>query len=128
MAKKGGSAQGRQTAPLHPDAEIIDMLGAANVARMLESNHAGRKALSRQAVDYFRKNGLPAARRQVLQLLRPEAFEPGAVERYRAERAARVDTAVQQTKGRSGDRRRQRRKPSRYPDFGSDVFTEMEGR
>ena len=51
----------------HPDSDIIDQLGGTSaVARLCE--------VKPPSVSEWRLNGIPAARRQYLQLLRPEAF------------------------------------------------------
>jgi hypothetical protein len=59
----------------HPDSSVIDKLdGSTAVARLCR--------VRPQAVSQWRRNGIPAARRDYLQLLRPDAF------------AGHVDTAA----------------------------------
>jgi hypothetical protein len=51
----------------HPDSAVIDALGGSgDVARLCR--------VSSQAVSYWRRAGIPPARRMFLQLLRPDAF------------------------------------------------------
>lgn len=51
----------------HPDSEIIDALGGTTeVARICE--------IKPPSVSQWRFDGIPKARRQYLELLRPEAF------------------------------------------------------
>ena len=52
----------------HPDSKVIDALGGtAEVARLCKCRPP--------SVSAWRKDGIPPARRQYLELLRPEAFE-----------------------------------------------------
>lgn len=65
---------------MHPDSEIIDAMGGSGeVARLC--------LISSQAVSQWRRAGIPGARRQYLQLVRPGAFsqrkEPMAAEDMR---------------------------------------------
>lgn len=53
--------------PQHPDSAIIDALGGSGrVAELCR--------VTSQAVSYWRRYGIPQARRMYLQLLRPEVF------------------------------------------------------
>lgn len=64
---------------LHPDAAIIERLGGpTSVARLCR--------IRSQAVSQWKRAGIPPARRDYLQLLRPQAFEavPQACERLAA--------------------------------------------
>jgi hypothetical protein len=58
----------------HPDSSVVDRLGGTTeVARMCR--------VRSQAVSQWRRAGIPSARRDYLQLLRPDAFAsavPGA--------------------------------------------------
>jgi len=64
----------------HPDSKFIDRLGGtAAVARMCN--------VKQPSVSEWRTRGIPAARRQYLELLHPEAF---------SEEAANDDSAGQQ--------------------------------
>lgn len=60
----------------HTDSEIIDRLGGtAAVARMCK--------VRMPSVSEWRLTGIPAARRQYLELLRPDAFRSAAKARKR---------------------------------------------
>lgn len=52
---------------LHPDSQVIDQMGGPTaIARVCK--------IRSQAVSQWRRNGIPSARRQFLELLRPEVF------------------------------------------------------
>lgn len=55
----------------HPDSAVIDALGGSgDVARLCR--------VSSQAVSYWRRAGIPPARRMYLQVVRPDVFKPQA--------------------------------------------------
>lgn len=54
--------------PLHPDSQVIDRLGGPTAIALLCH-------IKPQAVSQWRRGGIPSARRQYLQLLRPDAFK-----------------------------------------------------
>ena len=61
----------------HTDSEIIDRLGGtAAVARMCK--------VRMPSVSEWRLTGIPAARRQYLELLRPDAFRPTSKRKTKA--------------------------------------------
>lgn len=62
---------------LHPDSVVIERLGGpSEVARLCR--------IRPQAVSQWKKTGIPGARRDFLQLLRPAAFSELATESARA--------------------------------------------
>jgi phage terminase Nu1 subunit (DNA packaging protein) len=63
----------------HADSALIDLLGGTSaVARICK--------VKQPSVSQWRKDGIPSARRQFLELLRPDVFRTNAA--GRAERAA----------------------------------------
>ena len=65
----------------HPDASVINALGGtAAVARLCR--------VKQPSVSGWKQSGIPAARRQFLELLRPDVFGPAPAGKKRKKRVA----------------------------------------